>query len=329
VAKQRAFFARQPRLLYGCGLIPSVWLGRERSFDEQGMRLIKRMGGSHFGMNISWPDVEPSPEQWRFDYTDWLVRAGRDQGLEPFVVMGFTPNWALPEEAKGRRRINHRYPPADEYEEAFINYCDTVAERYRGKIKYYQFWNEPNGCSWVNDGCRNSDSYPLYTRWLKTWYTAMKSKDPDCVLAAGRIDYHEGVTEGYKYLEGMYREGAGDYFDAFCIHPYHKHGGTLHHQAIRDTRRVMVENGDWDKGIWVTEYGWDMDDESHKARLLQQTLTELTNPAYFYVTAAVYLSLTDPPGEKGYGLCEEDLRPRPSYETFKMFIARHSRRSRK
>jgi hypothetical protein len=126
----------------------------------------------------------------------------------------------------------------------------------------------------------------------------------------------------------MYREGAQGCFDAFSIHPYDKKGGALHLAAIRDTRRVLIAHGDWDKPMWITEYGWSTSDEELKARLLKQALTELTGPEFFYITMASYLSLTDPPGEKGYGLCEEvNLRPRAAYSAFSAFTRERAKRS--
>jgi len=323
LAEQRAFFARKPRHLYGCGIIPGHWIGKDASYDAQCMDRIKAMGGTSTGVSLAWPDVERERSKWTFDIADQHVKLARERGLELLAYMGSTPDWALPPEAKGKPRINHRYPPADEYRDVFVEYCRRVARRYRGKIRYYQFWNEPNGCSWIRENCRNADGYALYTRWLKIWYVAVKTEDPDCVLAAGGLDYHEGVAKGYEYLEGMYREGAKGFFDAFAIHPYDKRGKTpLHYRAIRDTRRVMVEHGDWDKDLWVTEYGLATDDEKHKADWIRAALRGLNSPEFFYVTHASYLSLTDPPGERGYGLCENDLTPRASYEAFRLFPKR-------
>lgn len=320
LAEQRAFFKDQPKFLYGCDLILAGWIGKPREYDEQGMRMLTEMGASHLAINIGWVDVERTRGEFDFDYLDFLVDAAAQYKLEVMAMMTGTPDWALPAEGRGKKNVGHRYPPADEHEQAFVAFCKKVAQRYRGKIKYYHFWNEPNGCSWVNDGCANGDGYALYTRWLKIWYTALKSEDPELVLAAGNLDYHDGVTEGYKYLEGMYREGAKGYFDAIAIHPYDKKNtGAFNLRGIRDTRRVLVEHGDWDKGIWFTEYGWSTSDEALKARLLRRALGELNSPSLYYVTVACYLSLTDPQGEKGYGLCDKDLKPRPAYATFKAF----------
>jgi hypothetical protein len=325
-AEYRAYFASRPRYLYGCGIIWAQWLpGFDRSkwaHDGRCMQLIKNMGGTNAPINIPWADVEPKPGQWYFDYVDHQVAEAEKRGLVMFAYMGLTPDWALPPEAQKKSGIGYRFPPPDSREEDFITYCTKVASRYKGRGVHYQFWNEPNGCSWVKDGCGNGDQYALYTKWLKVWYTAMKEADPDCVLGAGALDYHEGVTDGYKYLEGMYREGAKGYFDAFNIHPYDSKG-TLHFRAIEDIRRVMVANGDGHKGIWLSEWGWATKDEDDKARRAVKALAELNQPKYYYVTMANYLCLTDLPDGTAYGLCDSELKPRKSYLAVRQFALAH------
>ena len=38
---------------------------------------------------------------------------------------------------------------------------------------------------------------------------------------------------------------------------------------------------------------------------------------------ANYLSITDPAGEPGFGLCDRDLKPRKSYMAFKAYTKEH------
>lgn len=317
---------KQPRYLYGCGIIWAdwIWPGDESKwgYDGKSMDMIKEMGGTSVPINIPWFNVERERGEWYFDYVDHQVAEAEKRGLAMFAYMGLTPDWALPPEApRGVTGIGYRFPPPDELEEQFAEYCRRVARRYKGRIQHYQFWNEPNGCSWVKDGCGNMDGYPLYTRWLKVWYRAMKSEDPDAILGAAGLDYHAGVREGYRYIEGMYREGAKDYFDAMSIHPYDG-DGIMHLQAIRDTRRVMVEHGDGHKGIWISEWGWNTTDEPLKARRIRAALQLLERPEFHYVTMGNYLSITDPTGEPGYGLCDRDLTPRLSYHAFRNYRKR-------
>jgi hypothetical protein len=315
----REEFLSRPRYLYGCGIIWAQWRFPEDkkrwNYDAESMDMIKAMGGTSVPINIPWADVETKRGKWDFEYVDHQVKEAEKRGLAMFAYMGLTPDWALPPEAPDKPGIGYRFPPGDEYEEAFVTYCRTVARRYQGRVKFYQFWNEPNGCGWVNDGCANGDQYARYTRWLKIWYKAMKRENPDCVLGAGALDYNAGVKEGYRYLEGMYREGAKDYFDAFNIHPYDGEG-LLHFRAIEDTRRVMVAHGDGHKGLWLSEWGWPMADGPERCRRVIETLKALEDPKYYYVTMASYLSITDPGGEVGFGLCDRDLTPRPSYFAF-------------
>lgn len=320
--------AQERPYIYGCGMIWSKWLeddkGKKypRSYDEKSMDRIKEMGGTNCPIDIPWIQVEPEPGKWDFDYVDFTVAAAQKRGLAMFAYIGLTPNWALPSNApkdkdgKFKDGIGYRFPPDEKYAEAFETYCRTVAKRYKGKIKHYQFWNEPNGCSWINDGCSNGHMAHTYAPWLIRCYKAMKAEDPDCMIAAGALDYHAGVKDGYKWIEDLYKNGGKDHFDAISIHPYDRQG-TLHWKAIEDTRRVMVEHGDGDKVMWLNEWGWNNVPETEKAKRVIEVLTRLKDPKYSFVYQANYLSITDPGGEPGYGLCDRDLKPRASYEAYK------------
>jgi polysaccharide biosynthesis protein PslG len=325
-AEYQAYFARQPRYLYGCGVIWSIWLPKYDesmwAHDNRSVEMIQALGSNVVHITIPWDLVEPEPGKWSFDYVDHEVAECEKRGLAMFAYMGLTPEWALPPEAPKKPGIGFRFPPPDSRRQEFITYCRKVAERYKGRVVNYEFWNEPNGCSWVKRGCANGDQYALYTKWLKIWYATMKQVNPDCVLGAGALDYNQDIDNGYTYLEGMYREGAKDYFDAFDIHPYDKKG-TLHFRAIEDTRRVMVANGDGHKGIWLGEWGWAMKNEEKKARRVTEALEALSQPKYCYVTLANYLCLTDLPDGTPYGLCDKDFKPRPAYTAFKDFALAH------
>ena len=327
-AEFRKGFAAQPRYLYGCGINWADWQfpGQRTLWGRDGscMKRIKEMGGTAVPINIPWLNVEREQGKWDFEYVDHQVELAEKHGLAMFAYTGLTPDWALPPEApQDTPDIGFRFPPADEYTEQFITYCRKVADRYKGRIQYYQFWNEPNGCSWIKEGCANGGEYASYVKWLKIWFTAMKEMDPNCVLAVGGLDYHEGVP-GHLYIEGLYREGAKDYFDAMAIHPYGIET-PIYHKAIEDTRRVMVKQGDGHKGIWLREYGWEMEDEEEKSRRIAQTLAEFNDPKYYYVTMAMYLILTDPGGNVPFGLCDNYLKPRPSYHAYKAAVERQRR----
>ncbi len=314
--------------IYGCGITWGNWLGLDteaaKRFDRVSMDRIKEMGGTNVPANFAWIDIEPRPGEFHWEYVDHQVEEARKRGLEIFAYTGLTPDWALPPEAPKTPGIGYRFPPDGKYADDFSRFFETLARRYRGRVKYYEFWNEPNGCSWINDNCANGHMAHTYVPWLKRWYTAMKAGDPDCVLAVGGLDYHSGVKEGWKYVEDIYKHGGGPYFDAVAIHPY---GKPLHWKAIKDTYRVLVRHGDGHKRLWLNEYGWNTRDERKKADYLHEVLSKLASPEYHMVFQANYLVITDLPDTRDdtghdYGLCSRDrkagtITPRASYEAFR------------
>ncbi len=307
--------ADPPRpFLFSMGRYYATWAGRPPSYDQQVWDHMVNIGATMTGTGIAWVGGEPSPGQYDMDVfaqTDWEVDQIRARGLEPTMFLGLTPAWA----ALYPQLPPHRTPPAEAYVDEFMAFHQFVAERYADKITYYYFWNEPNGCSWINEGCSNGNGYDLYTLWLIRCSQAVKAGDPDAKIIAGNLDYHIGVTAGYQYIQGMYNNGAGPHIDGIAIHPY-DWGGTIHWQAVIDTRNTMVANGDAGKPVWINEFGWNLTDYQTTANRLVQVLTELKKPEWSYVQMANYLVLNDGPGVENYGLMDANLNARAGYYAF-------------
>jgi hypothetical protein len=316
----RLAIAQDRPFLFGCGHFNSTWAERPASYDLACWDHMANIGVTITGAGLAWCDAEPTQGEYDWDVidrTDFAVKQIRARGMEPTFFLGLTPKWA----ALHPELPPHRTPAKEEYVEEFKAFHRFVAERYRGWVKYYFFWNEPNGCSWINEGCGNADGFPLYTKWLIRCSQAVKEADPDAKIIAGRLDYHADVKNGADYIQGMYDHGAAPHIDGIAIHPYNGKGG-IHWKAIEDTRAVMVANDDEEKGIWLTEYGWNNGKEQQKAQWLKEVLNELQKPKWHYVFQANYLVLNDGKGVENYGLTDADLHPRPAYYTFRELALR-------
>jgi hypothetical protein len=311
--------------IYGCGIMWPYWRSvpadKQREWTAKCFDMIKEMGCNAVPADITWIGSEPQRGKYDWAKVDLQVQLALERGLEPFAYMGLTPDWALPPEApKNEPGIGYRFPPAPEFIPDFERWCRAVAKRYRGKIRYYEFWNEPNGCSWINPGCGNGHMGSTYTPWLQRWYTAMKKVDPDCVLSVGGLDYGGAGNWALRFLEDIYKSGGKGYFDAVAIHPY---GEPLHWQALPATHQCMEKNGDGDKKIWLVEWGYNTTDEAKKSQNIAEVLQRLKQPEYHYVFYARYLVLTDLDENKpDFGLCDSvpsrlSITPRPSYQAYK------------
>ena len=157
--------------------------------------------------------------------------------------------------------------PPDDFAD-FGNFAAAVAERYRGQIRTYQVWNEPNG----NEEWGLQDVDPeAFTRLLCLAYDRIKAADPEAVVLAGALTptvANDGRNmNDLLFLERMYAAGAGHCFDVLSAQGYGLWSGPTD-QRLRPTvinyghnlflRDLMVRHGDAAKPIWISEMGWNV-----------------------------------------------------------------------
>jgi hypothetical protein len=172
---------------------------------------------------------------------------------------GPMPVWSL---AEG---VTNRMTPPEDFQD-FVDYAVAVAERYAGRIRYYQVWNEPNLYPEWGDQTVSAEAY---TDLLCRTYDALKAVDPEIVVITGAlgptVDLSGQNAYDLLYLQRMYQAGAGDCFDILSVQGYGLWSGptdrrlrqvTINFQRHLWIRDMMVANGDAHKPIWISEAGW-------------------------------------------------------------------------
>jgi hypothetical protein len=174
-------------------------------------------------------------------------------------MVGTTPRWA--------RRSgcgNLWCPPADPA--AFGRFVTAVAERYGGDgsaIGAWEVWNEENHARWFLprvDPAR-------FGRVLTAATGAIREADPGAtVLLGGLAPSMPGNPERVmpdEFLEQLYDTGAMDDLDGVAYHPYsypalpsQRTGTNGFIDQAEAVRRVMVDHGDGDDRVWLTEFGF-------------------------------------------------------------------------
>jgi hypothetical protein len=195
---------------------------------------------------------------------DHIVDVVEQYGLRLQVRLSNPPSWTHADPA-----IGEKAPPDDLQD--FVNYATAVAERYRGRILYYQIWNEPNIYPEWGEQAVDPERY---TEMLCRTYSALKVVDPNIVIISAALAPTINLTErnlsDLVFLQRMYDAGAGECFDVLSTQGYGFFSGptdrrmrptTLtfsHHLYIRD---IMVANGDSHKPIWLAEAAWNAQPE--------------------------------------------------------------------
>jgi len=159
----------------------------------------------------------------------------------------------------GRRR--RYFCPPDNLSD-YGDFVEAVAGRYRGHIRYYQVWNEPNI---YPEWGEQPVSPEAYTELLKVAYTRIKAACPECVVISGAlaqtIPLGPRDLNDFIFLQRMYDAGAGSYFDVLAMQDYGLWSGptdrrmqprVLNFSRPLYLREIMVKNGDAAKSIWIT-----------------------------------------------------------------------------
>ncbi len=212
---------------------------RDALWDNLDKRLTMagELGIDGMRIDLWWGDLEPTKGDFQLDFPDRVIGAIGKHGLEPYPILCYNSSWSP-----------NNSPATPEEMDNFARYAETLVSRYKGKITYWEVWNEPNITPfWVP-----TPDPALYADMLKRVYTVAKKADPDAQVVAM-------CTAGpdYKFIENAYRNGAVGNLDALSFHHYDSsHNESILEEEIRTIKRIMERYGDTGKPFFITELGY-------------------------------------------------------------------------
>ncbi|MBC7234886.1 MAG: cellulase family glycosylhydrolase [Chloroflexi bacterium] len=266
---------------------------------EQSLQLIADAGFHWIRQEFPWEDIEISAKgdfwdhKWNvsaWEKYDRIVALAEAHGLEIIARLDNPPAWSR---SVGNAEGWSMAPP-DRYED-FGDFVYAVVSRYRGRIRYYQIWNEPN--IYPEWGDQPADP-AAYVELLRMAYRRAKEADPNAVIiAAGLAQTTEETPSEFGprnmsdllYLEKMYQAGVRGFFDIMGCQLYGLWTGPYDRRVSRDRtnfsrvellREIMVRYGDADKPIWATEVGWNAIPQDSPAPPIYGRVSEETQAVY-------------------------------------------------
>jgi len=248
---------------------------------ERSLELIRDAGFCWIRQEFPWEDIEISAkgDYWdhKWDIDAWakydrIVDLAERYDIEIIARLDRPPAWSrVVGSAEGWTMA-----PPDNYDD-FGDFVYAVVSRYKGRIKYYQIWNEPN--IYPEWGDQATDP-AAYTKLLQIAYRRAKEADPNCVIIAAALAqtteetpmiYQPRNLSDLTYLEMMYQAGARGSFDIMGAMVYGLWTGPADQRTSRDRanyarvqllREIMVRNDDAAVPIWASEVGWNAQPET-------------------------------------------------------------------
>lgn len=233
-------------------VIPPTYFGMHIHRADRGTAWPGREVGSWrlWDANVLWLDLEPKRDQWDFSRLDRYLAMAKLAGTEILFPFGMTPEWASarPLEKGVYRPRGDAAEPRDIQD--WERYVTAVANRYKGRIKHYELWNE------VNAGTGFFSGTPQALLELqKSTFRIVKAVDPGAIVVSpssvGEADHQLGWFE--KYLA----TGMANYADVISYHfyqPRKKPEAII--ELVKKVRGVMIRNGAGNKPLWNTESGY-------------------------------------------------------------------------
>jgi hypothetical protein len=235
--------------------------------------MIRDAGFTFIRQQFPWADIEIDAKG---DFTDrrnaqlgaisaWdkydnIVDLAERHGVAVLARLDAPPKWAH----GGYENLGDFGPALKD--EDFADYAAAVAARYKGRITYYQVWNEPNIFpEWGNQRVNPEH----YAKLLCLTYARIKAADPAALVVAAalapNVEQDGTNLSELIFLQRMYTAGAGGCFDIASAQGYGLFSGpgdrrltpletnVARHTLLRD---VMVANGDARKPLWLAEVNW-------------------------------------------------------------------------
>lgn len=199
--------------------------------------------------NVSWPSLEPKKGQWNFKELDKLVDLASRKDVGVLLPLGLSPRWASsrPDEPSSYNKPGFAAEPTSI--EDWRNYVRIVAQRYKGRVHYYEIWNEPNLPGFFSG---KVDDMILLTREAAR---VLKEVDPTIVVVSPSPT---ASGTGPRWLDSFLAKGGGQYVDVIGYHFYVSPKPPEEMlPLIRQIRLTMGKHG-ISKPLWNTEAGWFM-----------------------------------------------------------------------
>lgn len=262
---------------------------------EETLRLIAAAGFRWIRQEFPWEDIEI---HGRGDFVDrrndpngidaWakydhIVDLAECYNIQIIARLSSPPDWS-----RAAGDANGPFAPPDDFDD-FARFAATVAARYRGRVRFYQVWNEPN--IYPEWGEQPVDP-EAYTDLLCRTYRAIKAADPQAVVLSGplapTVELSGRNLSDYIFLQRMYDAGAAACFDVLSVQGYGLWSGPTDRRTrpfvvnyarpllIRD---IMVRNGDAHKAMWISEMNWNAAPPDVEPRYGRVTLEQQANYA--------------------------------------------------
>lgn len=301
---------------------------------------LRALGIRRARLQSGWGRTEREKGVYDFAWLDEVVEALTGIGVEPWISLSYgnylylAPDELAPmeevlmrlfsgrEELESKRSLLYglgQKPTASpEAMAGWLKYVGAVVARYRGKVRHYEIWNEPDVSVFFP-----SDSWPdEYLELVRRTAPVIRGADPEARVIGG-------ASGRNRTMELLLGKGLGECVDILSFHGYHEYPEKFGTNAYRAARAALDRYAPRLK-LWRGEAGFPSANpkggngalchlsptEEQQACWIARnvvndlSMKELDFYSYFHLYDFLHFSRRY---RYHYGLLREDYSPKPSY----------------
>lgn len=222
-------------------------VAQQKYNSQRVVGLMSEIGATSFRDEYYWSRLERTPNQFSnaqvVDGVPLLINESSRRGANSLILLSYG---------------NSLYddgglPRTESYQEAFARYASFVASSFKGKVKYYEVWNEWN----IGKGSGGKAAYGQpaeYASLLKKVYLAIKAADKDAIVLGGSMTNLDS-----KWMSDFLDTGSDKYMDGIALHPYNYFSKKNKPEDViswLDKMKLLQVKKHLDIPMYITEIGW-------------------------------------------------------------------------
>jgi hypothetical protein len=292
---------------------------------------LERLGVKWARVHTGWCRTELKRGEYDFAWLDAVVDSLLKIGIQPWFCVGFGNRLYTPE-APFESAVGWIPTRTAEAQQAWLRYAGALAEHYRGRVKHFEIWNEPQGKSFW----RPDDPGPAkYVELVKLTVPAIRERRPDAVIIGGAV-----AGMDMKFFQGCMEAGLGEHIQKASFHSYRPLPEHNYEADVRQWRKIIAKHKPgialWHGEVGAAsatggaggraDYPWS---ETRQAKWLLRRIVsdlrmEIELVSYFHTVDLVnYFGSDGPTGKTNLkGLLRgADYTPKPAYFAYQCLCA--------
>ncbi len=303
-----------------------------RLFDPvRAYPLVAKLGAKWARCQTGWARTERERGSFDFRWLDDVVDALLGVGVRPWFNLGYGNRLYTPQApddfAVGWAPLND-----DEARKGWVRFVGKMAERYRGRVRHWEIWNEPNITNFWKPGKPSPGDYVELVRLAAP---EIRRRIPGAVIVGGAF---AGMPT--EYFSRCLDAGLAEHVDRISYHPYRPIPEKGYEAEVR-AWRALAQKHKPGLELWQGENGCpskkggsgalgnlDWDERRQAKWVLRRLMIDLKLglelTSYYHTVDLVGYRLADgSPGKTNYkGLLRgEDYSPKPSYFAYQSVAA--------